>query len=325
MLKAIERAKTYFKQEQSAVDAKDAAEMADMQLQKVITAYEKARTEQHLCEKQLEKELVGNMAKGASGKQSKGVSVVIDLQVQDALNNAAMCVQECKMELQRVDVEVKLAYKKAKKEIELCESIRITDRGSIDKAQIYYDTRDKILSQIDAAQRELDRKVHEDTRARLKVAQCLQALQNMSHKRREDLNSPTPTSAVEELVTSGLSRMSFSSQRCSQPHNHSLPTHHIHSTIDKHSPVVVGHTTPYTHVDSRTGDRQGNITTLGQTSTNSPHQQAAYNRSLREVGAEESEEDIDITDSPSLLGRVTAGATSPSFSTKSYSHYSRLQ
>eukprot|EP01134_Creolimax_fragrantissima_P003669 CFRG3669T1 len=315
MQKSIDRAKLYYKEEQRAVDAQEVAAMVELQHAKVVKAYEKARLEQSLCEKQLEKEIVGNLNRRGGGG---GVSVVIDLHIQEALNNAAMSVQECRMEWQRVNGEQQKAIKKAKEIADLVETMRTQDRASLDKAQIFYDTREIIANDVNIVQKELERRIQNASKARLKVAQCLQMLQDMS---KETANTnrdvkhipvkPTPTPAVEEIVTSGRSNMSFSAQRRSLPNPAPSCTHY-----GMKSPVKPDNNNRESVNTSMGADLGADMTASGQ-HTNRTEYGGRMNAKLEvcdnAVGntMHDNEVDIDITDSPSLLGRQAP--LSPSF------------
>eukprot|EP00123_Amoebidium_parasiticum_P013135 comp21792_c0_seq1/m.30971 comp21792_c0_seq1/g.30971 ORF comp21792_c0_seq1/g.30971 comp21792_c0_seq1/m.30971 type:complete len:546 (-) comp21792_c0_seq1:207-1844(-) len=205
MRKAVERSKPYYMAYQACVKAQDEARIVALQYEKATNIFNQARAEQRECERQL-------MAEGEGAMAGAGVAVAISLQTQEALNNAAMRVEECRAELQRVELEHRQATQRVEtaragvvEQNELC-------RGYLEKASGYYEVKEAVERDIVATQAQLDRLVEEATRARKHTAWCLGVLSDLTLETSLDQSQDTDYLSAPAILTPPLPKSSKSEE-----------------------------------------------------------------------------------------------------------------
>eukprot|EP00123_Amoebidium_parasiticum_P011371 comp20677_c0_seq1/m.26868 comp20677_c0_seq1/g.26868 ORF comp20677_c0_seq1/g.26868 comp20677_c0_seq1/m.26868 type:complete len:656 (-) comp20677_c0_seq1:210-2177(-) len=161
---AVEKSKTYYLAQQASLKAQEEGRIAALQYEKATNMYEQAQQQQL----RLERDLIR--------RAEDGEHVVIGPTTQDALNTAALRVEECRMELVRVDREHKHATVRVVEARAKMDAMYNEKRASIEKAQQYYDAKEMVEAEILQSQSTLDSLIHEAANARAEVSRCLQVL-----------------------------------------------------------------------------------------------------------------------------------------------------
>eukprot|EP00124_Ichthyophonus_hoferi_P004558 Ihof_evm3s518 gene=Ihof_evmTU3s518 len=184
MKTALDRCKPYYLAEQAYSKAQEVARLVALQYESATNEHALARIEQQNCEDQLMREVEG---------AANGASVAISTEVQEALNNAATRVEECRTELLRVESEHRMAFAQVKRTKEVTDNQLEECRAYLDKAQQYFTVSEEVEKDILDAQSELDRLVDAATIARKHVSFALQVLADLTLEVQQ-LDSPSPSS-----------------------------------------------------------------------------------------------------------------------------------